>query len=600
MRRFLLKILCLASPVFVLAERVPDNVVVSEAKDVYTFINAPTGVTVKAVEQTQYEALRHSDVVVPHVYYNNVITLDKSSGGKAQHRNVNSASVFHDDSRVCFFDVELKSKGSKAKAEFRRTFKDAAFFAKVLLTDIYPVRSKTVVFEIPGSLPGVELVDRNFPEGKIIRTQVDNPDRSRTITYTISDMDAISDDSDAPETLAREPFIMVKGYFTGLDELHDYHSRMLDVDTVIPGVDELLSAICPGAVDRKDVISKIYSHVQQKVRYVAYEEGEAGYRPDQPAEVLRKQYGDCKGMAMLISTLLNRAGIEAYVASVGTKRIPFDIAEFPSLAATNHMICIAPSETDTLYLDATYEYISCGDIPNSIQGKDAMMFKGDTYEMVRIPELGPDRSSRESVYEYAIEDGRLVGKVKRRYKGDMLEMFMSRVQGMNKTYKSDALSLMVRPRKNVKVDKESIEGGYVSDGIYDLKADIVDENAVTDIGDAVYVDLGSSGGMLVDRVDLSDRRSDYELPFESKCVEKSMLSVPEGYKVGQLPEDFRSECGGVGFSCAFFVDDDGRICVEKAVMIGRTRVPLAELDTWNRTVAAWNAAGSQQIELLKK
>ena len=91
--------------------------------------------------------------------------------------------------------------------------------------------------------------------------------------------------------------------------------------------------------------------MQQNIRYVAFEAGEAAYRPDTPAEVMRKRYGDCKGMSLLLATLLNRAGIEARIAAVGTDVIPFRIAEAPSLAATNHMICIVPDGDSWLFLD---------------------------------------------------------------------------------------------------------------------------------------------------------------------------------------------------------------------------------------------------------
>ena len=39
-----------------------------------------------------------------------------------------------------------------------------------------------------------------------------------------------------------------------------------------------------------------------------FEAGILGHKPDTPAEVLRKRYGDCKGMAILLRTLLKAQG----------------------------------------------------------------------------------------------------------------------------------------------------------------------------------------------------------------------------------------------------------------------------------------------------
>lgn len=599
MRRLLFNILFLSSFAVAMADRVPENVVISDAKEVYTFVETPFGVRVQAVEQTQYEATRHSAVVVPHAFYNNKISLDKVSGGKAEHKIANSPNVFHDDSRVCFFKADLKAKGSKAKAEFRRTFLDGAFFAKLSLSGVYPIKSKTVRFEIPAACSSIELSERNFPEGKIIRTDTDNPDGSRTVMFEINDLPEICDDKASPEPVDCEPYIIVKGYFKGLDDLYEYHRRMLDVDTVIPGVADVIKEASAGAVDRSEIIRNIYKYVQQKTRYVAYEEGEAGYRPDQPAEVLRKQYGDCKGMSLLLATLLNRAGVEAYIASVGTRHIPFRIAECPSLSATNHMICIVPSDSETLFLDATCEYISSTDIPGSIQGKDAMMYTATGYEMVDIPVLPPERSSEISVCEYEIADGKLRAKSRHSYTGDMLEMALTTLNGMNRSYKGDVLALMVKTKKNIKIDKESITHGYANDDEYQITASFVDEYGVTDAGDAVYVDLSSQTESFVDRVDLSNRRNDLRLPFRSQMVRRSVLEIPDGYGVGDLPSDYHGECCGVKFDCRFLIDDFNRVFVERSVVIDATRVPRGRLEDWNRVVSAWMEAAGQQIELRK-
>ena len=578
----------------------PENVVVSDAYEIYRIVETPSGFIVKSEERMEYEATRHSATVVPSVFYSNDISLDKVSGGKAQYKNINAQNIFHDDSRVCFFELELKNKGAKAKAEFKRTFKDMAHFAKLCLSESYPVRNKLVKFEIPASCPDIDFVELNFPDNLIIRNDIKNLDGSRVVTFGITDLPASGKDKSAPPALSSEPFILVKGFFADTDALHDFHRRMLDVDTVIPGVDAILAEAVGQAADRRGVIEGIYKYVQKKVRYVAYEEGEAGYRPDAPAEVLRKHYGDCKGMAMLLATLLNRAGLEAHVACIGTKHIPFDIAEHPALAATNHMICIAPAENDTLYLDATYEYISSRDVPYSIQGKDAMMFTDDgRHKMIRIPRLSPNSSLGEAVYEYEIADGSLVGRGLKRYRGDMLESLLTTVNDLNRTYKDDILAIEIRPRPKVKVESSSIAGSYADEGVYELTASFTDDNAVVDAGEALYVDLNTADDMFARRIDTSDRRSDYEFAFPAKIICKSVLKIPEGYRLGDLPENYRSDNGSVELSCDFSSEAD-KVTMVKTVVVRQTRLPLGSLDVWNRTIAGWNEACNNQIELIKK
>ena len=273
--------------------------------------------------------------------------------------------------------------------QFRRTFTDGAHFTGVFPSEEYPVRSKQIVFHIPASLPAIELVDRHFPASGITRDDRTAPDGSRTITYNVSSLPEIPDDTHQPSALSALPHIMVRGYFPDCDSLYRYHRPMLDVDTVIAGASATVAGLTDGAKDHLEAIGRIYRHVQQNIRYVAFEAGEAAYRPDTPAEVMRKRYGDCKGMSLLLATLLNRAGIEASIAAVGTDVIPFRIAEAPSLAATNHMICIVPDGDSWLFLDPTHEQISARHIPEWIRGKDAMMFTSEGYRMIEIPRHHP-------------------------------------------------------------------------------------------------------------------------------------------------------------------------------------------------------------------
>ncbi|MDE5554096.1 MAG: hypothetical protein K2J10_02810, partial [Muribaculaceae bacterium] len=299
-------------------------------------------------------------------------------------------------------------------------------------------------------------------------------------------------------------------------------------------------------------------------------------------------------------TLLNRVGIEADVAAIGTKRIPYKIADVPSLGATNHMICIVPTENDTLFLDATCEYISSRDIPGGIQGKDAMMFTADGYRMVNVPVLPLERSSDVAVYEYKIVDGAITGTVEERFTGDMLESFMTMENETRKIYKDDAMAKALRPRKNAKIDRSSISTAYASPGEYVVTASLTDNGAITDVGEAMYVDMSGSFDRIVKRIDLTGRRSDLRILSRGKMVQRSLLEVPEGYKAGELPENYHADCNGVGFDCRFSLADDGRVCVEKSLDIDQQIIPRDALEQWNRTVAAWTEAAGQQIELLKQ
>ncbi len=148
--------------------------------------------------------------------------------------------MFHDDSKVCFFNIFLSGKDKKGKAEFKRTFTDAAHFTGVFFPNEYPILNGTVTFTIPASLNGIELIDKNFPETGISREENIGSDGLRHITYTISKLPKEPSDPQSPKPLVHLPYISIKGYFPDTDSLYRYHKNIVDVDTVIAESENIL------------------------------------------------------------------------------------------------------------------------------------------------------------------------------------------------------------------------------------------------------------------------------------------------------------------------------------------------------------------------
>ncbi|MDE6703733.1 MAG: hypothetical protein K2K00_08670 [Muribaculaceae bacterium] len=600
MKKKIISIISMLSVIAGFADRLPDNVVISDAAEEYTFEQTRYGLVVKTVEKSKYEATRHSDKVVPHVFYNNVISLDKVSGGKPDRRNVNAPNVFHDDSYICYFPVELKEKGATAKTEFRRTFKDPAYFTRLSVLDMYPVNEKVLKFRLPAYLTNIEFIEKNFPQDCFVRDNEIHPDGSRTVTYTFTNLPASKTEKREPPMQACEPIIYVQGYFPDVDSLYRYHKRLVDVDTVIPDVNALLAEILDGATERDAKINRILDFVGKRIRYVAFEEGEAGYRPDNPAEVLRKRFGDCKGMALLLKTLLNRVGVEAYIGAVGTRSIPYKISEMPSLGATNHMICVVPDGDRHLFLDATNEYNSAGHISYSIQGKDVMMFKDDGFELIDVPRLGAEVSTDLATYSYRLNsDETLTGSLSQQLRGDMIPFYKARIDGANKKYQDDLIERMIRPRRQSDINRDSLKLESCGEA-FSISAPLTDASAATVTDNAIYIDLNTSDNSIIERIDTSDRTKDYVLPFPCIIERRSELTVPDGMTVGELPEGGTYSCAGVELSCKFDKSNPSVVTMTKTVKINDVIIPFAEIPQWNRTVAAWNDACDQQIELLIK
>lgn len=594
-------IFCLFLPVSAGAATGAENIVINEAYCEYTFVSSPAGPKVKAVEKVEYEAVNHSDKIVVASYYNNSISLDKVSGGKPDYKNVNPTNIFHDDSYLCYFPVEFKQKGDMAKTEFRRTFNDVAQFTKITISEPYPVRHKVIKIVMPSEFAALQFDELNIPQEMGFYNEGVMPDGQRFIIYSFNNIPAAKNEPRQPSVYETRPALIIRGYFGDVNALYEYHRPLVDVDTTIDSLPQELAGLYAGGQSKREIINSIFDFVAKKIRYVAIEEGEMGYRPDVPAEVLRKRFGDCKGMALLLATLLRKAGIEAFIGSVGTNDIPFKIAERQTLAATNHMICVVPYEGRMLFMDATGEYNSPWNPPGWIQGKDVMVFKEDGFELMDVPVLAPDSTGDLASYDYEINaDGVLTGSLRQIVKGDLVSYYKLGLDGVTNRYKDDLVAKMIRPHRHTVVDTDSLRLGFNQDGDFEIRAVLSDANSVVATDEAYYVDLNAYDGAMIERIDVENRVHDYMFPFPCVITRRSSLKVPDDMTVGELPDSYSAECGPVTLSCGFEVTDSGRVVMNKTLSIARRRMSRSELEKWNNVVADWNRMCSQQVELVKK
>lgn len=119
-------------------------------------------------------------------------------------------------------------------------------------------------------------------------------------------------------------------------------------------------------------VKAIYYWVQDNVRYIAFEDGLAGFKPEKAQEVLRRKYGDCKGMANLTKELLKASGFDSRLCWIGTHHIAYDYST-PSLAVDNHMICAVVLNGRRYFLDATEKYIPLNEYAERIQARQVLI-----------------------------------------------------------------------------------------------------------------------------------------------------------------------------------------------------------------------------------
>ncbi len=85
-------------------------------------------------------------------------------------------------------------------------------------------------------------------------------------------------------------------------------------------------------------IKATLNFVQNKIRYLGLENGIGAYKPFSPNKVFNQRYGDCKDKSLLLVTMLNKMGIEAYPVLVNTYLKKTVNELLPSASNFNHCV----------------------------------------------------------------------------------------------------------------------------------------------------------------------------------------------------------------------------------------------------------------------
>lgn len=145
-------------------------------------------------------------------------------------------------------------------------------------------------------------------------------------------------------------------------------------------------SLCKNISDTLQKMKAIFNYVQDNVSYVAFEDDMGGFIPRTPESVCTKRIGDCKDMATLIYGLSRSQGLPCYLTWIGTRDIPYTYEKNPTTFSDNHMIATFIYRNNYYFMDATGKNAPFTLFTSMIQGKEALIGKGEkNYEIKTVP-----------------------------------------------------------------------------------------------------------------------------------------------------------------------------------------------------------------------
>lgn len=509
--------------------------------------------------------------------------------GYAIDRSASSSDYFSDDSRVKYFNIGFTGYGDVTRVETEKKFFDSKYLSNIYFHSWFPAKEKIVRIVIPDWLQ-LDIREFNFAGYKV--TKQKTQEKNSTIyTYKIQNILAMKSENRAMGSAYTWPHLVmvVKSFsydgktekgFGDVGDLYNWYKYLYKKCVNKP--DELkakVAELTAGKSNDIDKVKSIFYWVQDNIRYIAFEDGLAGFIPATAQEVFKTKYGDCKGMANLMTEMLKLAGLEAYMTWIGTRHIPYDYT-LPALCVDNHCISTVVIGGKEYYLDGTEKYIPFGDYAWRIQGKEVLIGKGDKYDVKKVPLMDKDKNKMLTQTSFQLKDDKLTGHVKVTLTGEQRTNFHQFYHDLPNDDKKKMIQRFLEfgnrnlVVNNVKTsDLNNREIPVIVEGDIDLSNYIITEDNELYVGiDFFPEDLR---GFIPDK----DRQQDYALHSAYVSQDETELVLPAGYKIASLPAAINEKADDYEASGSY-TQKDNKVIFNKTLSFNTGRIRKADFENW--------------------
>ena len=507
--------------------------------------------------------------------------------------------LFYNDARVKHVQIDFPVQGYTYNYAMDKKFDDVKYFTSLHFNDEFPVIEKKIEVTVPDWLE-VELKEMNFNGHAIIKTETkDSKNKSTTYLYTYKDIPAVFDEQSSPGRSYLYPHILVlaKSYdyngkksnlFKTTADLYGWYKSL--VDQMKDDTEQLKSKVTEltaKATSDEEKIKNIFYWVQDNIRYIAFEDGIAGFKPDDSHQVFSKRYGDCKGMANLTKQMLKIAGFDARLTWIGTKHIAYNYS-IPSLVVDNHMICTVFQNGKKIYLDGTEKFSSLGNYAERIQNKEVMIENGSDFIIDKIPTTSAETNKETFRAKLVIEKDKLKGTCNRTYSGESRSQFLNIYNSFETDKKAEALEyFLAKNDKNNKVKEINASDLKNRDTKLTIDYALESSNRISEFDEEIYLSFEFMNEYK--SFSFKDRETDYELDYKTWYDSEITITLPEGYKIDKLPENLSQKSEDYDIEVRFSLK--GKDLVYKKVFVFKNAIIRKNQQE------SWNAAHKKLTEL---
>ncbi|GLB53009.1 hypothetical protein NBRC110019_20490 [Neptunitalea chrysea] len=555
-------------------------------------------VVTEATSQSIYNIGNRADIPI-YEFYNSESEITKFEATRSEKKKkillktkdeiFNSNGIFHQDVLVKHCDIDFPLFGSKYDIYITKKYKDIKYFTTISFMEKYPIETHKIYINVPSWLD-IEFKEMNF-EGFDIQKTVTPTNIGTLYTYTAKNLPAQYKEKKMLGYSYIYPHLLVlaKSQSKNNKKVRLFESTADQYAWYKSLTDELknnhsvfaakVAELTKDATTDEEKIKNIFYWVQDNIRYIAFEDGIAGFKPDEASNVFTNRYGDCKGMANLTKNMLTEAGFDARLCWIGTNHIAYDYST-PNLAVDNHMICAVKYHDSFVFLDGTEDYNVFGEYANRIQNRQVLIEDGDNYILERIPDVKSEHNKNASVIQLTLDGEQLTGKAHKQLQGESRTSLLQYFHTIENNNKEDFLKYFLSFYDNGNV---SIANPVTSD-LTDREANIVIDyditldSFVTSYDKDLYITMEYEN--IYSSYDFEKRKTDYSLYYKKNIEDVVELTIPAGYKVTYLPKAI--EINNPDFAISLGYEQKGdKVVYTKKFAFHKDKIAKENFAAWN-------------------
>ncbi|WP_338792855.1 DUF3857 domain-containing protein [Bernardetia sp. MNP-M8] len=560
----------------------------------------------EAITYSDYNKIRNVDA------YSLVQTADgikKKQVVNFQTRDAVSDDVFYNDVKEKVFLFSNITAGTQTHLAYTEELLEPRFLGSFFFTSyIHSQKTELSVsvantIEIGFQLFGMDTSKINFIE-KI------EGDR-KIYTWTLENAPKYTDEKSSPNLRYYEPHVVLfiknredendkkVSLSSSIQDLYDwYYPFIKEIDTMkeFPELEYFVDELTANDTTALAKSQRIFDWISTQVQYIAFEDGERGFRPAQPEKVCKRKYGDCKDMASALLAMLRIEGIEAHFAWLGSRDLPYRYSQLPIPLVDNHMIVVAKINGKNYFLDATGNQEIFGMPSYFTQNKEALVaINSKKFEILNV-DSAP--YSQNSIYDSAkvkIDGAKISATGNMVLKGFPKTTILPYLQFQDKEQEIEAFKRLLNPHEPTLQLKKTEVLSTKREKPLQINYEYEIPNHTQSLYSEFYINLHLNPIWRNTEID-SLRKTPVSANYKFEKTQVYVLELPRGAAIKYLPQNQKYDSEYFGFSVEYTRSSE-QIILKHSVYSNYLILPISEYKKWNEMIKQLHQAYRQNIVL---